>query len=273
MPSLEKVTVFCFAASYALALLLELARLVQPRLILRVLAMGLGVAGLVAQLIYLFVQTPSLASSSGSLLFLAFVLAVFWLYGSLHHAKVAWGVFVLPLVLGLIGLALLSPNQPAGEEPFWASARGAKFWGMTHGILILLAAVGICVGFLASVMYFVQMYRLQSKTMPGQGIKLLSLERLEMMNRRAILWAFPLLTLGLIVGLAISIQLGEFSQDWRSPKILSALGLWLVFAILLYLRYGIHIRGRRVAIMTIVAFAVLLIALGTAHPFVNEVAP
>lgn len=269
MPPLQHVTVFCFAASYTLALLVEIARLVQPRMILRVVGNLLGAAGLLAHLIYLLVQKPSLASSSGSLLFLAFVLAVFWLYGSLHHAKVAWGVFVLPLVLGLIGLSLVTPGW-AGDEPIWASLRGPKFWGMTHGILVLMAAVGICVGFLASVMYFVQVYRLRSKSTPGQGIKLLNLERLEMMNRRAILWAFPLLTLGLVVGLAVSIQNGELSQGWRSPKILSALGLWAVFAILLYLRYGVHIRGRRVAIMTILAFAVLLVALGTAHPFLDE---
>jgi len=273
MPPLERVTVFCFAASYGLALVAELARLLQPRLILRVLSMVLGTAGLFAHFIYLVVHAPSLASSSGSMLFLAFVLAVFWLYGSLHHAKVAWGVFVLPLVLGLIGLGLIAPGRPGGDEPFWASARGPKFWGMTHGLLIFLAAVGICIGFLASVMYFVQIYRLRSKTMPGQGLKMLSLERLERMNRRAILWAFPLLTLGLIVGLGVSIQLGELSQGWRSPKILSALGLWVVFAILIYLRYGAHIRPRRVALMTIVAFAVLLIALGTAHPFLDEGAP
>lgn len=267
MPFLAKVTVLCFAASYAIALALEVWRLMQPRLILRLLGNGIGAAGLLAHLIYLIVQAPSLASSSGSLLFLAFILAVFWFYGSLHHHRVAWGLFVLPLVLALIGLSLLSPSRPAGEEPVWASLSGEKFWGMTHGILVLLAAVGVCVGFLASLMYFVQMYRLRSKSTPGQGLKLMSLERLEQMNRRAIVWAFPLLTLGLVVGIAMQAQQGELSQGWTSPKVLSALGLWLVFAILLYLRYGVHIRGRRVALLTIVAFLVMLIALGTAHPF------
>jgi ABC-type transport system involved in cytochrome c biogenesis permease subunit len=62
----------------------------------------------------------------------------------------------------------------------------------------------------------------------------------------------------------------DWSAGWLSPKILSALALWAVFAILLYLRYGAHVRGRRVALLTIVAFAVMLIAVLAAHPFAGE---
>ena len=44
-------------------------------------------------------------------------------------------------------------------------------------------------------------------------------------------------------------------------------GYWLVFAIVLYLRYGFHLRGRRVALLTIMAFALLLLTLVTQHTF------
>jgi len=270
MLPLDRVTVFCFAASYGVALGLEIWRLARPRVLLRIVSIAFGAAGLFAHLIYLVMQAPPLVSSNGSLLFLAFVLGIFWFYGSLHHQRVAWGVFVLPLVLGLIGMSQINPMPASTDEPMWEHS---KLMPWTHGMLLLLAAVGICVGFLASVMYFVQVYRLRSKTLPGQGLKLMSLERLEEMNRRAILWAFPLLTIGLIVGLVIQVQQGEIFKDWLSPKILSTLGLWLVFAILLFLRYGAHVRGKKVALMTIVAFAVLLVALGTAHPFLGEVSP
>ena len=39
------------------------------------------------------------------MLAVAWVLAVFYLYGSLHHTRLAWAVFVLPVVIGLVGLA------------------------------------------------------------------------------------------------------------------------------------------------------------------------
>jgi ABC-type transport system involved in cytochrome c biogenesis permease subunit len=265
MALLEKVSIFCFAASYGVALALELAHLFSPRPVLRYVGLGFGAAGLLAQLIYLLVQPLSLASPAGSLLFLALILVIFYMYGTLHHHRLAWGLFVLPLILGLIGLAVVQqhPNVTGDSEDRWT-----RVWGIAHGVLVLLAAVGVCVGFIASVMYLVKLQRLRAKAPPGQGMKLMSLERLEAMNRRAILWSFPLLTAGLLVGVALQVQQDTFLKDWGSAKILSSLGLWFVFAILLYLRYGIHVRGRQVALLTMVAFAVLICMLvSSAHPF------
>ena len=56
---------------------------------------------------------------------------------------------------------------------------GKQFWPIFHGALMLLAAVGVSVGFIASVMYLVQVHRLKTKQLPGKGLKLWSLERLE----------------------------------------------------------------------------------------------
>ncbi|MBM4069045.1 MAG: hypothetical protein FJ271_08890 [Planctomycetes bacterium] len=271
MPEIvERVTVFCFAASYVLALAMEVWHLLAPRPIQRYLALGFGGAGLLAHSIYVLVQPLQLTAPFGALVFLAWILAVFYFYGSIHHGRLAWGVFVLPLVLGLIGLAEALADGPGDNQDFLAtllSPRGERFWGALHGALLLLAGVGISVGFVASVMYLVQVYRLRAKLPPGQGMRLWSLERIEEMNRRAVLWAFPLLTAGLIVGIALQIQNGVSMSDWNSPKIVSTIGLWLVFAILLYLRYGVHARGRQVAILTLVAFAVLLLALASpVHP-------
>jgi ABC-type transport system involved in cytochrome c biogenesis permease subunit len=239
MPAyLERITIFCFAASYGVALGLEIWHLAAPRPVLRLAGLCFGAAGLLAHSLYALVQPLPLATPLGSLLFLAWILAVFYLYGSIHHYRLAWGLFVLPLVLGLVILAALAPQPSAAESAEWSSR-----WGLLHGILVLLAGVGICVACVASVMYLVQVRRLREKLAPGQGIKMMSLERLEAMNRKAILLAFPLLTAGLIVGVALQWQNGQALAGWESPKILSALGLWLVFAILLYLRYGAHARG------------------------------
>jgi ABC-type uncharacterized transport system permease subunit len=261
MPAfLERVTVFFLAASYGVALALEFWHLVQPRPILRYCAIGFGAAGVLAHVFYLAVQPISLAAPAGSLLLLALVLAVFYVYGSIHHRHVAWGLFVLPLILGLVVLAWVLP-PPASSEGVASVWTGVSFWGMAHGILVMLAAVGISVGFVASVMYFVQAHRLRAKLPPSPGMKMLSLERIETMQRRAILWAFPLLTVGLLVGLVLLAHQGAWADAWNSPLILSTLGLWLVFAVLLYLRYGVHVRGKQAAAWTMVAFAFLIVSL------------
>jgi ABC-type transport system involved in cytochrome c biogenesis permease subunit len=265
----ERITIFCFGASYTVALVLELVQLLGPRTVPRLLGLAFGGAGLLAHTLYLVVRPLSLSSQVGSLLFLAWILAVFYLYGSIHHRRLAWGVFVLPLVLALTALGSREPPAPT-SEPGWLpdldSLRGERFWGLLHGTLLLLAAVGVCVGFLASVMYLVQASRLRAKIPPGQGLRLLSLERLEEMNRRAIVLAFPLLTAGVLIGIVLIVHAGANSPlTWSDPRILSTAVLWLVFAILLYLRYGFHLRGRRVALLTIVAFGLLLFTLATSH--------
>lgn len=270
---IERITVFCFAASYVVALGLELWRLFQPRPILRLASLIFGAAGLLAQTAFVIVQPLPLVSPFGSLMFLAWILAVFYFYGSVHHGSLSWGLFVLPLVLGLVALAQIFPADPGPrEQSLWQllGLRGESFWGMMHGGLLLLAGVGVCVAFVASVMYFVQLHRLRAKTAPTHGVRMWSLERIENMNRRAILWAFPLLTAGLIVGIALQLSQGSFMQGWTSLKIASSLGLWIVFAILLYMRYGAHVRGRQAALWTFIAFALLLVVLiAPVHPFVQ----
>lgn len=267
---LARITIFCFAASYGVALALELWHLVARRPVLRLVSLGFGAAGLFAHTFYVLLQPLPLSTPLGSMLFLAWILAVFYLYGSIHHKHTAWGLFVLPLVLGLIILAKAVPMSADAGGTVWQDFSGERFWGLVHGVLVLLAAVGICVAFLASVMYLVQLRRLRVKLPPGQGMQMLSLERLETMNRRAILWAFPLLTAGLIAGMALQVHQGNLLEGWESPKIVSALGLWLVFAILLYLRYGVHARGRQVALLTLVAFVILICALlAPVHPVVQ----
>src|ERR1051326_1486852 len=156
---IDRITVFCFAASYAVALALELLHLLRPLRVERWVRTCFAGAGLIAHTLYLAVQRPTLGSQFGTLMFLAWILAVFYFFGSLHHRRSAWGLFTLPLVLGLVvlGAAFGKPETPPDEENFRFA------WGALHGGLLLLAAVGVCVGFIASVMYLVQARKLKAK--------------------------------------------------------------------------------------------------------------
>ena len=249
------VTLVCFATSYAAALGLEVWRQFRPRMVYYLLGVGFGVAGLLTQSLYLAVRRPV-----GWMVILAWVLAVFYLYGSLHHRRLAWGVFVLPLVLGLLGLsALLGPDFDQ-----LSLADYNRFWGVVHAVLLLLAAVGVSVGFCASLMYLFRAAQLRAKTLPGKGLPLPSLERLEQMNRRAIDWAFPLLTAGVVIGLFLMLQ--QPMPDWTDPRVLATGALWLTFLVLLLLRYGWRLRGRSVALLTIAAFGLLVVCIVLEHP-------
>lgn len=269
---LQNVSVACFGLSYLLALAAEAGRLRWPRPVLRYVGLGLAGAGLVAHTAYLAFRHPTPATPYGALLAVAWVLAIFGLYGTVHHAKQAWAVFVFPLVIGLILLALATESDPesAAGMPPWIS--GDRFWGAVHGMFLLAAAVGVSVGFLASVMYLVQQQRLRAKKPPLGGMKMLSLERLEGMNRRAVNAAFPMLTVGLLLGAVLLKQYHEPAENWLSVKVLGTVGLWGVFALLTYLRYATHVPGRRLAVVTVAAFAIMVVVLASAHPFVQAAA-
>jgi ABC-type transport system involved in cytochrome c biogenesis permease subunit len=269
----QHVSHTCFGLSYLLALLFECARLRWPQPIFRYGSLAMGLIGLLTHSAYLVFRQPTPATPHGALLAVAWVLAIFYVYGALHYNRQAWAIFVLPVVLGLVGLALVvvsSPEAaPSVEVPPWLI--GDRFWGSVHGVLLLLAAVGICVGFLASVMYLVQANRLRNKRNPLGGLKILSLERLEDMNRRAVNLAFPLLSVGLLLGAVLLKHYHGLADNWLSVKVLGTVGLWLVFLLLLYLRYAAHVSGRRLAFFTILAFLLMLLVLVAAHPFAQTV--
>ena len=219
MPSAAAhITAVCFGLSYLLALGLELAGLGSRRPGLRAAGTVAGGAGLVAHTAYLVTQHPTPATPQGSLLAVAWVLAVFYLYGTLHRATRGWAVFALPVVLGLVALAAVEtgPAGTVGDMPPFVV--GTHVWGAAHGLLLLGAAVGLAVGGLASVMYLAQARRLRTKASPVGGVKLLSLERLEAMNRRAVNAAFPLLTLGLLLGAVLLRQYPTGRTGWRVSR-------------------------------------------------------
>ncbi|HEY8503514.1 MAG TPA: hypothetical protein VIL46_02955, partial [Gemmataceae bacterium] len=53
-------------------------------------------------------------------------------------------------------------------------------------------------------------------------------------------------------------------------KVFGTAGLWLVGLLLLYLRYGAHLPGRRLAVLTIAAFALMVVTLAAAHPLAEK---
>src|SRR5439155_24157515 len=98
----------------------------------------------------------ALAGQFGLMLFLSWIIAIFYLYGAIHHKHFAWSIFALPLVLGLLALAgALGPTPTKNnEDPLLVPV---------HVVILVLAAVGMRFGFLASLMYLVQAHRLRVK--------------------------------------------------------------------------------------------------------------
>jgi len=263
---MDRLKVLCFAGTYGLALLCELARLVVRSPFRWYLTVGLTGLGWLVQTVFLAnlaLKDPLIlpvTTAFESVMVLAWIVALIGLYLMLHWPRqVAVGLFVLPVVLGLV----LAAGWFAPRESNWLDEGMMAFWGTVHG-MFLGGAVSTCVAFAAGLMYLAQMRRLKSKRPARRGFSLPSLEQSERVNRGAITIAFPLLTFGLLIGMILSVKARSLAAGtglilrWSDPKVVSALGMWAVFAVLLHARFRPAMRGRSVMVLTIVAFALLV---------------
>ena len=267
---LDRLSVLCFAGTYSLALLAELARFFVRSGIRWYIAVTLMATGCLVQTVFLAnlaLKNPTMPIRTPfeSVVVLSWIVALIGLYLMVRSPKqVAAGMFILPLVLGLIVIA----GWFAPRESNWLKWGGMiAFWGTVHGIFLLGGAVFTCVAFFAGLMYLVQMRRLKAKRPLQLGLALPSLEQSERINRGAITIAFPLLTFGLLIGVVLSVATRYEANTtaavyhtlpWTDPKVLSALSMWLVFAVLLHARFRPAMRGKSVVVLTIVAFAFLV---------------
>jgi ABC-type uncharacterized transport system permease subunit len=264
---LSGVSILCFAASYSVALVLEVSRLLFRSGVRGAVMLGFAAAGLLAHTAYLYYQAANptgtpLSNEKDWYMVAAWVLAVVYLYLLCYHPRNSFGLFLLPLVLGLIAAGrFLAESEPFAREP------ASKVWGMLHGSSIVLAAVAVLVGFAAGMMYFGQAWRLKRKLLPGRGLRLPSLEWLERANHRAIVVSVIMLSMGVASGVILNVIRTDPSGGrlpWSDPLVLST-GLmlgWLLLSLLIGAVYKPARAGRKVAYLTVVSFLFLVLTLG-----------
>lgn len=260
------ISVFCFAASYAVSLMLELTRFWFKSGIRGAVMLGFCAAGLVAHTLYLgyrgySAESIPLSSAFDWYLLAAWVLALSYLYLTFYHQQAAFGVFILPLVLGLIGLAEFADAQPFAREP------ASQVWGIVHGAFLLAGTVAATIGFAAGLMYLVQTYRLKHKQPMGGGLRLPSLEWLETTASRAIVVSVLTLGIGLAAGVVLNIVNHQKEVDtiaWADPVIIGSGSMFacMLIATGISAWYRPAHAGQKVAYLTIFTFVMLLIALG-----------
>jgi len=263
--SLTHVHLSCFVASYAVALLLELSRLLLRTPGRIVGTLGFTAAGILAQTIYIVLrstpdprQAPPLSSWFDWLLLAAWGVAIAYLVLSLRRPQAAAGVVMLPLVLMLIGVATLFRHA----EPFPRS-QALYVWGMVHGMALLLGSVVALLGFLAGAVYLAQSYRLKKKLPPPRGLRLPSLEWLQQASQQALLLSSWILAAGLLAGVVLYLVQDENRMPWNDPVvwISAVLFVWLAVVLVFQARYKPARQGRKVAYLTLATFVVLALVL------------
>jgi ABC-type uncharacterized transport system permease subunit len=256
------ISVTCFVASYTLAWLLELGRVALGRRAPVVLVLIAGAAGLTAHTLFLWHRAVSadrspLSSWYDWYLVAAWVLALLYLYLAAVYPRNTLGVFVLPGVLLLVGVAMATASQQPFPEP-----EAAHLWGWLHGGLLAVGSVVALCGFVFGLLYLWQARRLRRHRLAPSGIRLPSLEWLEATNERTLIACVLLLGLGFLAGV-ISNLVNHTLVSWTDPVVWSSALLcgWMVIVAVFQAVYRPARVGRKVAYLAVASFLLLLLTL------------
>lgn len=166
-------------------------------------------------------------------------------------------VIILPLVLVVMFVSNLLPEAvvPVPESLQRSVVR-------VHLTVIVLAVAALFVTFAASLAYVLVDRALKAKRPARFVTRLPSLESCDRVGRVSLLWAYPLLTLGIITGAVASAAINHTFWAWQPRETLAVLA-WAILGAVVVARLGWGWRGRSPAILTIIGIsAVLLRMLG-----------
>jgi ABC-type uncharacterized transport system permease subunit len=241
------------AGLLAVGMLLSVARLWRDGESLRLAAKACQYAGVVCGIAVLVWHSAArgnwrpMEDNFDAFLWLGLLLALFVLYTQRIHPLRGLDWFVLPIAaLLLAGAAIFGKTQPHEYRD--------TAWHWVHRITSYGGAVAFAVAGAVGTMYLVTNHRLRNKrALPGPNLG--SLERLERLTLAAVTLGFALLTVGAVTGL-----FGMVRQDRTAPttKIVLAVAVWVVYAIVLHSPINPSFRGRKAAVLSVVGFVLMI---------------
>lgn len=261
---LANVHLSCFLLSYLVAFAGEIVQLLRERTtVTRSVLVFATVAGLIAHTAYLVSRSaqsglpPLVGSSHDWLLVLAWLGILFYLIGLAVPDRVTLGVFLLPVVLALIIIAVFVEKAGDADE---VREVAAHRWGMLHASSLVIGMVCVLAATISAVMYLLQHQRMRGRRIWLRTLELPNLERLTLVNRSLVIGTVVMLTVGLVTGFILAFKDPGATFEWTEPIIVGTLIVWaLMVTALTWLLMQKDPTGRQVAQMTVLAGGFLLL--------------
>lgn len=268
MVFLSKVHLSCFLLSYLVAFGGELYQLLRRRTgLTRGLLITAAAAGLLAHSAYLYNRSstsglpPLVGSSHDWLLVLAWLGAVIYTITVCFQARAAISLFILPVLVALVSMAVFVDDSPETVERATASYR----WGMLHASTLVLGMGSVAAATVCAFMYLLQFQKLRGGKSWLHRLHLPSLEKLTSLNRSLVVTTVMMLTVGLVTGLILGssgVKAADSTFRWSDPLVISTVGIWLcLVGYLAWLLPQKEQTGRQVARLTFLAGGFLLLTI------------
>lgn len=136
----------------------------------------------------------------------------------------------------------------------------------THLIGIYFSYIVFFAASLAAIAYLFQDNLLKNKRTVAIFNYLPDLSFLDKLNYRSIGLGFPLLTVSIVSGFIWAKNIyGGYWVSCNSRQIYSLI-LWLIYAVILHVRLSERLRGKKVALLSLFAFCIIILSLlGACH--------
>jgi HemX protein len=180
------------------------------------------------------------------IVFVAWSVALFYMVVGPAYRLSLMGAFTAPVVALLQVFALAAPIDHSHRPKLPANS-----WLEFHASMSLVAYGAFALACIAGVMYLVQERQLKTHHLHSIFFHLPPLTDLFAAITRLLWWGFILYTLGLISGFFVGEPL-----PW--PQIICAIGVWILYALILQGRYLGWFAPKRVATLCIIGFSAAL---------------
>ncbi|HBJ36628.1 MAG TPA: cytochrome C assembly protein [Planctomycetaceae bacterium] len=260
------ISLTCFVGSYVVAMLLDLTRSAVQIPGRGLLTIVFTLAGLFSQAAYLVARAvgQNTAGDFGTLagwydwsLLVAWGMAACFLILYLRRPDTSVGLFLLPTVLVVVGLAWLTRDW----APF-SRVEAVGLWRTVHGLAMMVGAAAVLLGFIAGLMYLTQAHRLKLKKAGRRRLKLPALEWLQGMNRHCLVVSTVAVAIGVMAGVVMNLnQWGNV--PWTEGGVVLPLILfaWLLAATSVEFFYRPAREGRKIVYLTLASFGFLVLAM------------
>lgn len=186
---------------------------------------------------------------------LAFLIGAVALVASLRPETRPAGLFLLPLLLLLLGEALVVGVEPAARQ---TAFRGP--WFVFHVGSVFAGYAGLLLASAAATMYLLQFRSLKRKEFGSVFRFFPSLESLDRLNRVGLHFGFPALTLGLVAGWSWTLTYGGSGLALGNPQVVLGIVTWVAYLVAIFVRVAPEWRDARAAAASAAAFVVTLAA-------------
>ena len=126
---------------------------------------------------------------------------------------------------------------------------------LAHAVCALLSYVAFLIAFICGILFLIQEAQLKHKQMGVLFHQLPSLSALDRVNFLAIGLGFALLSVGVVLGF---LSTGQWLARWWDPKEWLVVALWASYLVLWLVRLRATLRGRRVALLSILGFSLAM---------------